>query len=179
MGVEARLVTYPGMPHGINQPRRNRQVMEDNLKWFNRFIWGEEEAETTEKTCYIVLPAEELTVQAEGNAEEILSTPIQDVYHWARRDRVDFRILSAENGLFANDSPRYSEKTHLLPENVSSMAIRIAAQVKEQGFRKLVLFTPEIKKNSFALIYLGCLQVSAGILGNVTVEYREIQDKGW
>lgn len=40
-GVEARLVVYKGFGHGINKPKQQRHVMEDNLAWFNRWIWGQ------------------------------------------------------------------------------------------------------------------------------------------
>ncbi|QOY88577.1 S9 family peptidase [Paludibaculum fermentans] len=40
-GVEARLVVYKGFGHGINKPKQQRHVMEDNLAWFTKWIWGE------------------------------------------------------------------------------------------------------------------------------------------
>lgn len=39
-GVEARLVVYKGFGHGITKPKQQRHVMEDNLAWFSRWIWG-------------------------------------------------------------------------------------------------------------------------------------------
>lgn len=171
MGVETHLVVYHGMQHPINKPRFSRLVMEDNWKWFNRFIWGEETQEPFEKTCYLVI----------GDAEnqDHPSVPLQDGYHWARRDHVDFRIFSGINGLAVADLSTASDEKPLLPENVSSMASFISEQIKDQGFHKLVLYISDLKKNPGALIYLGCLQVAAGILGNVSVEQREILDKGW
>lgn len=41
VGVETRLVVYKGFGHGINKPKQQRHVMEDNLAWFSRWIWGE------------------------------------------------------------------------------------------------------------------------------------------
>jgi dipeptidyl aminopeptidase/acylaminoacyl peptidase len=38
----ARLVVYKGFGHGINKPKQLRHVMEDNEKWFLKYIWGEE-----------------------------------------------------------------------------------------------------------------------------------------
>ncbi|MBI5280696.1 MAG: S9 family peptidase [Candidatus Solibacter usitatus] len=40
-GVEARLVVYKGFGHGINKPKQGQHVLEDNLRWFTRWIWGE------------------------------------------------------------------------------------------------------------------------------------------
>jgi dipeptidyl aminopeptidase/acylaminoacyl peptidase len=40
-GVETRLVVYKGFGHGINKPKQQRHVMEDNLQWFSKKIWGE------------------------------------------------------------------------------------------------------------------------------------------
>ena len=44
-GVEARLVVYKGFGHGINKPKQARHVMEENLNWFSRYIWGEQPAQ--------------------------------------------------------------------------------------------------------------------------------------
>lgn len=40
VGVETRMVVYKGFGHGITKPRQQRHVMEDNLQWFSRWIWG-------------------------------------------------------------------------------------------------------------------------------------------
>jgi hypothetical protein len=39
--VESRLITYTGYGHGITKPKSNRAVMQANLDWFNRYIWGD------------------------------------------------------------------------------------------------------------------------------------------
>ncbi len=44
VGVETKLVVYKGMGHGIDKPRLNRQVMEENWNWFSR-LWPEAEPE--------------------------------------------------------------------------------------------------------------------------------------
>ena len=44
VGVETKLVVYKGMGHGIDKPRLNRQVMEENWRWFRR-LWPEAETE--------------------------------------------------------------------------------------------------------------------------------------
>jgi dipeptidyl aminopeptidase/acylaminoacyl peptidase len=40
-GVPVRMVVYKGFGHGINKPKQQRHVMEDNLKWFAKWLWGE------------------------------------------------------------------------------------------------------------------------------------------
>ena len=42
-GVTVRMVVYKGFGHGIDKPKQQRSVMEENLKWFSRWIWGEKE----------------------------------------------------------------------------------------------------------------------------------------
>ena len=59
------------------------------------------------------------------------------------------------------------------------MAARVAEQIKEQDLRKLVIYTGETEKHPQELIYLGCLQVAAGMVGDATVEHREVSDKDW
>ncbi len=40
-GVTVRMVVYKGFGHGIDKPKQQREVMEENLKWFGKWIWGE------------------------------------------------------------------------------------------------------------------------------------------
>ncbi len=40
-GVPVRMVVYPGFGHPINKPKQQRSVMEENLRWFGHYIWGE------------------------------------------------------------------------------------------------------------------------------------------
>jgi dipeptidyl aminopeptidase/acylaminoacyl peptidase len=40
-GVPVKMVVYKGFGHGIDKPRQQRAVMEHNLAWFNKYIWGE------------------------------------------------------------------------------------------------------------------------------------------
>jgi dipeptidyl aminopeptidase/acylaminoacyl peptidase len=180
-GVETKLVIYKGMPHGITKPRLNRQVMQENLDWFNRWIWDEEPEAKPSPPCYVSLCcAEKREDESDLPAvERYTASRVHDVYHWARRDSANFRILSGQFGLLrASDSiPWYD---HLLqPEEVSEMAARVAEQIKEQDLRKLVIYTGETAKHPQELIYLGCLQVAAGMVGDVTVEHREVSDKDW
>jgi hypothetical protein len=35
-------VVYKGFGHGITKPKQQRAVMEENEKWFAKYIWGQE-----------------------------------------------------------------------------------------------------------------------------------------
>jgi len=59
------------------------------------------------------------------------------------------------------------------------LAARVAGQLEEQGLRNLVVYTGKTEEHPESLIYLGCLHVAAGAVGNVTVEHREIAEDGW
>ena len=43
-GVPVKMVVYKGFGHGINKPKQQRAVMEENEKWFAQYIWGEKSA---------------------------------------------------------------------------------------------------------------------------------------
>jgi dipeptidyl aminopeptidase/acylaminoacyl peptidase/N-acyl-D-aspartate/D-glutamate deacylase len=40
-GVPAKLIVYKGFGHGIDKPKQQRAVMEQNYEWFSEWIWGE------------------------------------------------------------------------------------------------------------------------------------------
>jgi dipeptidyl aminopeptidase/acylaminoacyl peptidase len=40
-GVPVKMVVYKGFGHGIDKPKQQRAVMEHNLAWFSKYIWGE------------------------------------------------------------------------------------------------------------------------------------------
>jgi dipeptidyl aminopeptidase/acylaminoacyl peptidase len=40
-GVPVKMVLYEGFGHGINKPKQQRAVMEENELWFNHYIWGD------------------------------------------------------------------------------------------------------------------------------------------
>ena len=44
-GVPVKMVVYKGFGHGINKPKQQRAVMEENDKWFAQYIWGEKPTE--------------------------------------------------------------------------------------------------------------------------------------
>ena len=47
VGVETKLVVYKEMGHGIDKPRLNRQLMEENWRWFSR-LWPQAEPEAAD-----------------------------------------------------------------------------------------------------------------------------------
>src|SRR6266571_423557 len=46
-GAPVKMVVYKGFGHGINKPKQQRAVMEENEKWFAQYIWGEKPTETS------------------------------------------------------------------------------------------------------------------------------------
>jgi dipeptidyl aminopeptidase/acylaminoacyl peptidase len=40
-GVPVKMVLYHGFGHPIDKPKQQRAVMEENLRWFGHYIWGE------------------------------------------------------------------------------------------------------------------------------------------
>ncbi len=44
-GVPVQMTVYKGFGHGINKPKQQRAVMEENEKWFGQYIWGEKPEE--------------------------------------------------------------------------------------------------------------------------------------
>ncbi|MCP4537180.1 MAG: prolyl oligopeptidase family serine peptidase [Chloroflexi bacterium] len=181
VGVEVKLVVYKGMPHGITKPRLNRQVVQENLDWFNRWIWDKEPEAHPAPPCYVTFCSAEKR-QDEGDLpaiERYTASRIHDVYHWARRDSAGFYIFSGQFGLLRPSDPIPWYDHVLQPKEVSEMAVRVAEQLKAQDLHKLVVYTGKTEEQPEALIYLGCLQVAAGMVGDVTVEHREISDDGW
>src|SRR6185436_18171228 len=44
-GVPVKMVVYKGFGHGIDKPKQQRSVLEQNLEWFTQWIWGEKPAQ--------------------------------------------------------------------------------------------------------------------------------------
>ncbi|HKF48669.1 MAG TPA: S9 family peptidase [Terracidiphilus sp.] len=40
-GIPVKMVLYEGFGHGINKPKQQRAVMEENENWFDHYIWGD------------------------------------------------------------------------------------------------------------------------------------------
>jgi dipeptidyl aminopeptidase/acylaminoacyl peptidase len=49
VGVPVKLIIYKGFGHGLNKPKAARGAMEHNWEWFNKHVFGESPATTTEK----------------------------------------------------------------------------------------------------------------------------------
>ncbi len=47
-GVPVKMVVYKGFGHGIDNPKQQRAVLEENEAWFGRWIWGEKQGEAAE-----------------------------------------------------------------------------------------------------------------------------------
>jgi dipeptidyl aminopeptidase/acylaminoacyl peptidase len=54
-GVPVEMVVYKGFGHGITKPKSMRAVMEQNLAWFNHYLWGDPKPDFTRPP----LPAKE------------------------------------------------------------------------------------------------------------------------
>ena len=176
--MESKLVVLKGMPHGPTKPRLRRQTMQENWDWFSRWIWEEEAPDKEPPPCYVALAGGE---QREGAQDlpaiqRYAAPQVQDVYHWARRDRASFRVFSGILGLVAADESLSPGDHGLEPERLSEVATLVAGQLAKQGHHKLVVYTVPAEENPTVLISVGCLQAAAGIVGKVTVEHRELED---
>jgi dipeptidyl aminopeptidase/acylaminoacyl peptidase len=44
-GVPVKMIVYKGFGHGIDKPKQQRAVMEQNYEWFSQWIWGDKAAQ--------------------------------------------------------------------------------------------------------------------------------------
>jgi dipeptidyl aminopeptidase/acylaminoacyl peptidase len=170
MGVEARLVTFPGMPHGPRKPRTCRQIMQENLKWINRWIWDETGEKAAEKAGYVALAG----LQPTGE-DGSLPAYILEVERAARRDRVGFFLFSAQGGLARSNGTNQPESVTLEPGTVGERIQHVADQLHSEGLRKLIVFTIEDRQDAITLTGLGCLHLAAGLTGQVKLEQRMVK----
>ena len=155
MNVPARLVTYPGMGHGPSKPRQSRQIMQDNLDWFNKWIWGEA-VEVVKRPCYI----------GYGSPAQL-----KELRHWAIRDEADCFALSSD-GLVAPEQAD-APVEFALPE-VAKLAEKIGQQLADLNCSKLVLYSEKVTKRPFAQTVLGCLHLAAAQAGGLKVVHEEV-----
>src|SRR5690606_6002012 len=146
MDVPARLVTYPGMGHGPNKPRQSRQIMQDNLDWFNQWIWGEAK-EVVKRPCYI----------GYGSAAQL-----EELRHLANRDEADC-FAFASDGLIAPVNADTPAEFSL--SEVAKIAAKIAEQLTALNCSKLVLYSEKVGERPFAQTVLGCLHLAAAQAG--------------
>jgi dipeptidyl aminopeptidase/acylaminoacyl peptidase len=57
-GVPAKMVVYEGFGHPIDKPKQQRAVMEENLNWFGRWIWGEKQAGESKQASGVSMGSE-------------------------------------------------------------------------------------------------------------------------
>jgi dipeptidyl aminopeptidase/acylaminoacyl peptidase len=50
IGVKVEFIEFKGLPHGLGKPKAHRLAMEQNLLWFNHYIWGDREPDFTNMT---------------------------------------------------------------------------------------------------------------------------------
>ncbi|MBK8902182.1 MAG: S9 family peptidase [Anaerolineaceae bacterium] len=158
MNVPVRLVTYPGMPHGPQKPRQSRQIMQDNLDWFNRWIWGEEK-EVAKRPCYI----------GYGSAAQL-----EELRHWAIRDEADCFAFSASDGLIAPNGDTAAAELTL--HEAASLAEKIAQQLEGLNCSKVVLYSEKVGERPSAQTVLGCLHLAAAQAGGLKVVHEEVWD---
>ncbi len=170
MGVEVRLVTYPGMPHGPRKPRTCRQIMQENLNWFNHWIWDLPVEEITHQTCYVALAGLE-PVTSGGD----LPAYIREVMREARRDGVEFCLFSAEDGLVRAPDLRLLTPVELSPEVVLERARQVAEQLRAERTRRLVIYTIDDRQDALTMFGISCLHLAAGLAGEVKAELRSIK----
>jgi dipeptidyl aminopeptidase/acylaminoacyl peptidase len=44
-GVPVKMIVYKGFGHGIDKPKQQRAVLEQNYEWFSQWIWGDKAAQ--------------------------------------------------------------------------------------------------------------------------------------
>jgi hypothetical protein len=132
-------------------------------------------------TVYIALSsARQMDIPGEmPTIERYTAARIHDVYRRSQRDDVGFRVLSGALGLLKAADPIALIDHSMHVENVAVVAHKIATQIDQQSIGALIVHTSRIEDNPRALIYLGCVQIAAGIAGGAVVEHRVITDAGW
>lgn len=161
MDVPVRLVTYPGMPHGPHKPRQSHQIMQDNLDWFNKWIWNETKDDVAKRPCYV----------GYGSAEQM-----KELIHWARRDGADCRLFSATEGLVKPENSL--EEQSGISTTATALAGVIAQQLETLNCSKLVLYSVSWEKRPSAQTVLGCLHLAAARAGGLKVVHEEVEAWG-
>ncbi len=155
MNVPVRLVTYPGMPHGPQKPRQSRQIMQDNLDWFNQWIWGEAK-EAAKRPCYI----------GYGSAAQL-----EELRHWASRDEADCFAISTRDGLIATENA--DDPAELSLQEAATLAEKMAQQLAELHCSKIVLYSAKVGERPSIQTVLGCLHLAASQAGGLKVVHEE------
>ena len=177
VGVEARLLVYPGMRHSSDKPRTQRQIMQSNLDWFNRWIWGEQATDEQEKTAHITLVEgiSQPEVESMPAIQRYQGKHVQQLYRQAAREDAAFYIFSGECGLMDAEFPAPPEERPLSVGDISAMVVNITETLRDAGIGRVVFHTPPAEKDPWVLLYLGCLYAAAGLSGKVKVEHVEFE----
>jgi dipeptidyl aminopeptidase/acylaminoacyl peptidase len=152
-GVESRLVLYSGMPHSPNKPKQSRHIMNDNLRWFNRHIFGiGEEKENPE--LYIVIP----------DAKQRL---LKDAESLAMREAAQVRVLAPDGSLVTEGPP---EAVSYSVNEINSIIRCLTEELIDLAVKKIKVYSDRHETNHAILIALGCIEIAAGSIGGISVE---------
>ncbi len=160
MDVPVRLVTYPGMPHGPHKPRQSRQIMQDNLDWFNQWIWDEAKDEE-KRPCYI----------GYGSKAEL-----EQLRHWALRDNAELWVFTPNEGLIKPDQSKEGELVDL--QSIPDLANKVGQKLVAGNYSKLVFYSAAVGKRPSAQTVLGCLHLAAAQAGGLKVVHEEVEAWG-
>ncbi|NLG99087.1 MAG: S9 family peptidase [Chloroflexi bacterium] len=169
IGVEVRLVTFPGMSHGPTKPRTCRQIMMENDRWFRRWIWDEMIESPEGFSCYVAIAGIKPPTP-EGD----IPAYVRDVMRSARRDGVDFHLFSPQAGLVRTFDLSFLDAADLSPEELVERVNQIAKQLRAEKIRRMVVFTIKNHQDSATLLGLSCLHLAAALAGSVSLEQRQI-----
>jgi dipeptidyl aminopeptidase/acylaminoacyl peptidase/CubicO group peptidase (beta-lactamase class C family) len=68
-GVPTKLVVFKGFGHGIDKPKQQRALMEQNYAWFSEWIWGEKPLQKDAKQSEIIARLEKRLPQLMKDGE--------------------------------------------------------------------------------------------------------------
>lgn len=167
VGVEQRFVIYPGQPHGIRKPRLNRHIMQENLEWFNRWLWDEPPTRQPEIRGYIYLPSKSDIETCGGDLPALLGC--QQAYSDARIENADLRALVYPEGLIDIFETSVSPES-LFVSSVLDFAHYLADQIRRKGWTALVLYADQGCGDPHTCFLKAALHLAAGLLDNVKIE---------
>lgn len=168
MGVENRFVIYPGQPHGIRKPRLNRHIMQENLVWFNRWLWDEPVPDCKEKRCFVYLPLKGKIEKCGGYLPSWLDC--QQVYSDARIENADLRALVYPDGLVDISETITSDEV-LMISSVLDFAHHLVEQIRRMEWAELILYA-DYNDDQEGCFLQAALQLAAGLLENVKINYQ-------
>ena len=157
MDVPVRLVTYPGMAHGPSKPRQSRQIMQDNLDWFNRWVFGEDTATEKKRPCYL----------GYGSDEQL-----EELHQWAKRDEAEYRTFSAAG--LSETTHSSDEPIDLTPNEIPPLVETLTQQLTTLNCSKICFYSASWEKRPLAQTIFGCLHLAAAQAGGLKVIHEEV-----